>query len=227
MLDKVIDTLATALADVPDGATILIGGFGESGVPQELVCTLLDQGARELTIVNNNAGNGPVGLSQLFEARRVRKLVCSYARSVSGVGNAEAFAEEYRTGRVELECVPQGVLAERMRAAAAGNGPFFTPTGYGTLLAEGKETRVIDGRGYVLEDPLPGDYGLVKAQRADRWGNLAFNGAECNFNPVVAMASRVAVAQVDDIVELGELPPQAVQLPGIFVQRVVQVRSVS
>ncbi|MFA7505125.1 MAG: 3-oxoacid CoA-transferase subunit A [Burkholderiaceae bacterium] len=222
MLDKVIDSMAEALADVQDGATILIGGFGIAGIPTELVCALLDQGARELTIVNNNGGDGPIGLSQLIDAGRVRKLVSSYARSVGKTGNAEAFAREYEAGRIELECVPQGIMAERMRAAAAGNGPFFTPTGYGTLLAEGKETRVIDGRGYVLEQPLHGDFGLVRAMQADRWGNLMFNRAERNFNPVVAMASRVAVAQVESIVPLGAIDPEGVQLPGIFVQRVVR-----
>src|SRR5690606_4008657 len=157
MLDKVVASAAEALADVQDGATILIGGFGIAGIPTELVCALLDQGARELTIVNNNGGDGPIGLSQLIAAGRVRKLVSSYARSVGKTGNAQAFADAWKAGTIELECVPQGLLAERMRAAAAGNGPFFTPTGYGTLLAEGKETRVIDGRGYVLEQPLAGD----------------------------------------------------------------------
>lgn len=221
MLDKVIDSVADALADVRDGATILIGGFGIAGIPTELICALLDQGARELTIVNNNGGDGPIGLSQLIAAGRVRKLVSSYARSVGKEGNAQAFADAWAAGRIELECVPQGILAERMRAAAAGNGPFFTPTGYGTLLAEGKETRIIEGRGYVLEQPLAGDFGLVKGLHGDRWGNLTFNRAERNFNPVVAMAAQVAIAQVESIVPLGAIDPEAVQLPGIFVQRVV------
>lgn len=222
MLDKTLTSVAQAVADVHDGATVLIGGFGVSGVPTDLICALLDQGARELTIVNNNGGNGPVGLSQLIAAGRVRRMISSYARSSGRQANAVAFAEAYTAGRIELECVPQGIMAERMRAAAAGNGPFFTPTGYGTKLAEGKETRVIDGRGYVLEQPLPGDFALVRAQAGDRWGNLCFHLAERNFNLVMAMAARVAVAQVDEIVPLGTIAPDAVQLPGIFVQRVVQ-----
>lgn len=222
MINKIYPSVAAALADVQDGATVMIGGFGTAGIPTELVCALYEQGARELTIVNNNGGDGPIGLSQLIAAGRVRKLISSYARSVGKTNNAQAFADAWKAGTIELECVPQGLLAERMRAAAAGNGPFFTPTGYGTLLAEGKETRVIDGRGYVLEQPIQGDFGLVKALHGDRWGNLTFNKAERNFNPVVAMASKVAVALVESVVPLGAIEPEAVQLPGIFVQRVVR-----
>ena len=224
MLDKTVDSLATAVADVQDGSVILIGGFGASGVPTELICALLDQGARELTIVNNNAGNGERGLSQLVQAGRVRKMICSFARSSNRkVPNAAAFAQAYGAGTIELECVPQGTMAERMRAAGAGLGPFFTPTAYGTTLAQGKETRVIDGVGYVLESPLKGDFALIKARSADRWGNLTYRYAGRNFGPVMCMAARVTVAQVDEIVDLGAIPPEHVMTPGIFVQRVVKV----
>lgn len=225
MLDKRISSLEEAVADVHDGATLLIGGFGSSGVPTELICALLDQGARELTVVNNNAGNGPIGLSQLIEAGRVKKMICSFARSSSKTHpNAVAFAEAYRAGKIELECVPQGTMAERMRAAGAGMGPFYTPTSYGTKLAEGKESRVFDGVGYVLEQPLKGDFAFVKAQYGDQWGNLTYRYAGRNFGPVMAMAANITVAQVDRIVELGELPPEQVITPGIFVKRVVEVR---
>lgn len=224
MLDKVVQSLEAAVAGIQDGAVVLIGGFGASGVPTALICALLEQGAKELTIVNNNAGNGPRGLSQLIEAGRVRKMICSFARSSDRKNpNAAAFAEAYRAGKIELECVPQGTMAERMRAAGAGLGPFFTPTGYGTPLARGKETRVIDGVGYVLETPLKGDVALVKAQRADRWGNLVYRYAGRNFGPVMCMAAKLTIAQVDEIVPLGAIDPQHVITPGIFVHRVVQV----
>lgn len=224
MLDKTCASLEEAVVGVQDGATVLIGGFGASGVPTELLCALLDQGARELTIVNNNAGNGPIGLSQLVEAGRVRKMICSFARSSNKLQpNAVAFAEAYRKGTVELECVPQGTMAERMRAAGSGLGPFFTPTSYGTALAEGKQTMVIDGKGYVMEWPLKGDFAFIKAQFADRWGNLTYRYAGRNFAPVMAMAANVTVAQVDRIVPLGDIPAEHVITPGIFVKRVVQV----
>jgi 3-oxoadipate CoA-transferase alpha subunit len=224
MLDKTVTSLEAAVAGVQDGATILVGGFGSSGVPTELICALLDQGARDLTIVNNNAGNGPIGLSQLVEAGRVRRMVCSFARSSNKLQpNAVAFADAYRAGRIELECVPQGTMAERMRAAGAGMGPFYTPTSYGTALAQGKETRVFDGIGYVLEQPLKGDFAFIKAQYGDRWGNLTYRYAGRNFAPVMAMAAAVTVAQVDQIVELGELAPEHVHTPGIFVQRLIQI----
>lgn len=224
MLDKVVQSLEAAVAGIQDGAVVLIGGFGASGVPTALICALLEQGAKELTIVNNNAGNGPRGLSQLIEAGRVRKMICSFARSSDRKNpNAAAFAEAYRAGKIELECVPQGTMAERMRAAGAGLGPFFTPTGYGTPLARGKEARVIDGVGYVLETPLKGDVALVKAQRADRWGNLVYRYAGRNFGPVMCMAAKLTIAQVDEIVPLGAIDPQHVMTPGIFVHRVVQV----
>jgi 3-oxoadipate CoA-transferase, alpha subunit len=224
VLDKTVASCAEAVKDVPDGATVLIGGFGASGVPTELLVALLDQGARDLVVVNNNGGNGPAGLSQLFLAGRVRKLICSFARSSNPLApSAEAFAEVYRAGRIELECVPQGIMAERMRAAAAGMGPFFSPVSFGTRPAEGKETRMIDGRGYVLEQPLAGDFAFVKGHQADRWGNLGFRYAGRNFGPVMCMAATVAVVQVDTIVPLGDMAPEHVHTPGIFVQRVVQV----
>jgi len=224
MLNKIVNSVHDAVRDIQDGATVLISGFGTSGVPTELVCALLDQGARELTIVSNNAGNGKVGLSQLIEADRVSRMVCSFARNPNPKQpTAAAFTEWYRAGKIELECVPQGTLAERMRAAGSGLGPFFTPTSYGTALAKDKETRVIDGVGYVLENPLHGDFAFVKAYRADAWGNLMFRNAERNFGPVMCMAAKVAVAQVDEIVPLGTLIPENVMLPGIFVQRVTRV----
>ncbi|GFN24866.1 3-oxoadipate CoA-transferase subunit A [Achromobacter denitrificans] len=223
MLDKTVDSLEAAVAGVRDGSVILIGGFGASGVPTDLICALLDQGARELTIVNNNAGNGERGLSQLVQAGRVRKMICSFARSSDRKNpNAAAFAQAYRAGKIELECVPQGTMAERMRAAGAGLGPFFTPTAYGTPLAEGKETRVVDGVGYVLETPLKGDFAFVKALRADRWGNLVYRYAGRNFAPVMCMAATTAVAQAGEIVSLGAIPPEHVMTPGIFVKRVVR-----
>jgi len=224
MLDKTVPTLADAVRDIHDGATLLVSGFGASGIPTELLVALLDQGARELTVVNNNGGNGPIGLSQLFLAGRVRKLICSFARSANPAQpSAAAFAEVYRAGKVELECVPQGIMVERMRAAAAGLGPFFSPVSYGTQLAAGKETRVIDGKGFVLEQPLPGDFAFVKAQQADRWGNLTYRFAQRNFGPVMCMAAKTAIVQVDRIVPLGSIEPDHVMTPGVFVQRVVQV----
>ena len=226
MLDKTVQSLAEAVAGVRDGATLLIGGFGGSGIPTDLLRALLDQGAKDLIVVNNNAGNGPLGLSELIAAGRVRKVICSYARSANPKNPSSAvFAEWYRAGKIELECVPQGTMADRMHAAGAGLGPFFTPTSYGTPLAEGKETRVIDGVGYVLEEPLPGDFAFVKATQADRWGNLMYRYAQRNFGPVMCMAAKTAVAQVQEIVPLGALPPEHVMTPGIFVQRVVECRN--
>ena len=224
MINKIARSVADALAGIQDGATVLIGGFGTAGIPNELIDGLIEQGARDLTVVNNNGGNGPAGLSQLFLAGRVRKLICSFARSANPAQpSAAAFAEVYRAGKIELECVPQGIMVERMRAAAAGLGPFFSPVSYGSKLAESKETRVIDGKGYVLEQPLPGDYAFVKAQHADRWGNLTYRYAGRNFGPVMCMAARTAIVQVDRIVPLGSIAPEHVMTPGIFVKRVVQV----
>jgi 3-oxoadipate CoA-transferase alpha subunit len=219
MVDKFSPSIEAALADVRDGATILIGGFGGSGVPEELIDALIAQGASDLTIVNNNAGNGEVGIAALFKAGRIRKLICSYPRQV----DSHHFQAAYRSGKVELEIVPQGTLSERMRAAGAGIGAFYTPTGYGTDLAKGKETRVIDGRGQVLEFPLHGDVALVKAERGDRWGNLVYRKSARNYGPTMASAAKVTIAQVYETVELGKLDPEVIVTPGIFVTRVVKV----
>ena len=219
MIDKTVPNLAAALADVPDGATIMIGGFGTAGLPDELVEALLAQGAKGLTIVNNNAGNGDTGLAGLLAAGRVRKVICSFPRQV----DSYHFDRLYRAGQIELELVPQGNLAERIRAAGAGIGGFFTPTGYGTELARGKETREIDGRMYVLESPIHADYALIKAERGDRWGNLTYRMTARNFGPVMATAAKITVASVHEIVELGTLDPEAVVTPGLFVQRVVRI----
>ena len=219
MIDKLRASVAQALHDVPDGATVMIGGFGTAGLPHELIDALLEQGARELTIVNNNAGNGDTGLAALLAAGRVRKMICSFPRQT----DSWHFDKLYRAGRIELELVPQGNLAERIRAAGAGIGGFFTPTGYGTELAKGKETREIDGRMYVLESPIHADYALIKAERGDRWGNLTYRMTARNFGPVMAMAARVTVATVHELVELGSLDPEAIVTPGLFVQRLVQV----
>jgi 3-oxoadipate CoA-transferase alpha subunit len=219
MLDKVVFSPEAALADVKDGATVLVGGFGGSGIPNELVDALIAQGARDLVIVNNNAGNGETGVAALLEAGRVRKIVCSYPRQL----DSHHFQALYRAGKIELELVPQGTLSERMRAAGAGIGAFFTPTAYGTDLAKDKETRVIDGRPHVLEHALRGDVALVKAERGDRWGNLVYRKAARNFGPTMAMAAKCTIVQVYDIVALGALDPEAIVTPGIFVTRLVQV----
>ena len=219
MIDKIAASASAALADVPDGATVIIGGFGGAGQPGELIDALIAQGARDLTIVNNNAGNGHSGLAALLEAGRVRKIICSFPRQA----DSQVFDALYRAGRVELELVPQGNLAERIRAAGAGIGGFFTPTGYGTELAKGKETREIDGRMYVLESPIHADFALIKAERGDRWGNLVYRKTARNFGPIMAMAAKVTVASVHEVVPLGALDPEVVVTPGIFVQRVVQV----
>jgi 3-oxoadipate CoA-transferase alpha subunit len=219
MISKITESLREALSDVPDGAIIMVGGFGLAGQPRELIDALLDQGAKDLTIINNNAGNGDTGLAALLAAGRVRKVICSFPRQA----DSHVFDALYRAGKVELELVPQGNLAERIRAGGAGIGGFYTPTGAGTLLAEGKEQRTINGRKYVLEYPLHADYALIKALRGDRWGNLVYRKTARNFGPIMATASRIAVAQVDEIVELGALDPEAIVTPGLFVQRVVAV----
>jgi len=219
MIDKIVDTVAEAVAGVQDGATVMISGFGGAGMPAALIDGLIAQGARDLTIVNNNAGNGETGLAALLKAGRVRKIVCSFPRQA----DSWVFDELYRAGRIELELVPQGNLAERIRAAGAGIGGFFTPTGFGTELAHGKETRRIDGRDYVFETPIRADFALVKALRGDRWGNLVYRKAARNFGPVMATAAKCTVAQVDEVVALGELDPEAIVTPGIFVHRVVAV----
>jgi 3-oxoadipate CoA-transferase alpha subunit len=208
-----------AVADIPDGATVLIGGFGLAGHPVALIDGLLEQGARDLTIVSNNAGNGDTGLAALLAAGRVRRIVCSFPRQV----DSWHFDRLYRAGEIELELVPQGNLAERLRAAGVGVGAFFTPTGVGTDLAVGKESRLIDGVEYVLEYPIRGDVALVGAWKGDRWGNLAYRETSRNFNPLMAAAASTAIAQVDHVVELGELDPEAIGSPGIYIDRVVEV----
>lgn len=217
MIDKTVNSLQEAVAGIQDGATIMIGGFGAAGMPSELIDALIGQGAKELTIVNNNAGNGETGLAALLKAGRVRKILCSFPRQA----DSYVFDELYRSGRIELELVPQGNLAERIRAAGAGIGAFFSPTGFGTALAEGKETRRIDGRDYVLEYPIQADFALIKALKGDRWGNLVYRKTARNFGPIMASAAKCAVAQVIEIVELGALDPEAIVTPGIFVKRVV------
>ncbi len=219
MIEKIVESVAQALAGTRDGATVLIGGFGTAGIPNELIEGLIEQGARELTVVNNNAGNGDTGLAALLKTGRVRKIVCSFPRQA----DSHVFDALYRSGKLELELVPQGNLAERLRAAGAGIGAFFTPTGFGTELAKGKETRVIDGRPYVLEYPIRGDLALIKAERGDRWGNLVYRKAARNFGPVMATAAARTVASVFEIAELGTLDPEAIVTPGIHVSAVVRV----
>jgi 3-oxoadipate CoA-transferase alpha subunit len=219
MRSKIVDDVATALADVPDGATVLIGGFGLAGHPIALIDGLREQGARDLTIVSNNAGNGDTGLAALLKSGQVRKVVCSFPRQV----DSWVFDELYRAGKLELELVPQGNLAERIRAGGAGIGGFFTPTGVGTILAEGKETREIDGRTYVLESPIHADVALIGAYLGDRLGNLVYRETSRNFNPIMATAATTSIAQVDRIVEVGDLDPESVVTPGIFMDRIVAV----
>lgn len=219
MVDKSTMTLRDAIARIPDGAAVMIGGFGTAGMPVELIDALIDHGARDLTIINNNAGNGETGVAALIAAGRVRKMVCSFPRQ----SDSHHFDAAYRAGRVELELVPQGNLAARIQAAGAGFGAFFTPTGFGTLLAEGKETRRIDGRDYVLEYPLHADFALIKAHRGDAWGNLVYRKTARNFGPIMAMAAACTIAQVSQVVPLGTLDPEAIVTPGIFVQHVVPV----
>ena len=219
MIDKIVACTEDAVAGVRDGATVMIGGFGTAGLPNELVAALLAQGAKDLVIVNYNAGNGDAGLAALLAAGRVRKIICSFPRQV----DSWHFDRLYRSGKIELELVPQGNLAERIRAAGAGIGGFFTPTGYGTDLAKGKEARFIDGRWMVLESPIHADLALIKAERGDRWGNLTSRMTARNFGPIMAMAAQLTVASVHEVVELGALDPEAVVTPGLFVQRVVKI----
>lgn len=219
MISKIVSSAAEALADIEDGSTVLIGGFGLAGHPVALIEGLLEQGATDLTIVSNNAGNGDHGLAALIAAGRVRKVTCSFPRQV----DSWHFDRAYRAGAVELELVPQGNLAERLRAAGVGVGAFFTPTGVGTELALGKEHRTIDGKQYVLEYPIRGDVALVGAWKGDRWGNLLYRETSRNFNPLMAAAATTAIAQVDHVVELGELDPEAIGSPAIYIDRVVEV----
>ncbi|HEX2009627.1 MAG TPA: 3-oxoacid CoA-transferase subunit A [Roseateles sp.] len=222
-MNKIAASVAEALAGTPDGATVLIGGFGTAGIPAELIDGLIEQGARDLTVVNNNAGNGETGLAALLKTGRVRKIICSFPRQA----DSQVVDALYRAGRIELELVPQGNLAERLRAAGAGIGAFYTPTGYGTELAKGKETRVIDGRSQVLEYPIHGDLALIKAERGDRWGNLVYRKAARNFGPVMATAARRTIASVHEIAELGTLDPEAIVTPGIHVSRIVKIERVA
>lgn len=219
MINKISASVEQALAPIRDGATVMIGGFGGAGQPAELIDGLIAHGARDLVIVNNNAGNGDTGLAALLKGGQVRKIICSFPRQA----DSHVFDALYRAGKLELELVPQGNLAERIRAAGAGIGAFFSPTGYGTLLAEGKETREINGRMYVLEQPIHADVALIKAEKGDRWGNLTYRMTARNFGPVMASAAALTIASVHEIVELGSLDPEAVVTPGLFVQSVVKV----
>lgn len=219
MIDKTVASAAEAVADVHDGATVMIGGFGEAGSPIELIHALIDQGARGLTVVSNNTGSGEVGLAALIRHGRVAKVVCSYPRTA----NSTVFPELYRAGRVELELVPQGTLAERIRAGGAGIPAFYTATAVGTVLEAGKETRVFAGRTCVMEYGLTADFALVKARRADRYGNLVYNKTARNFGPIMCTAAAVSIVQVEQMVRPGEIDPEAVVTPGIFVERVVVV----
>ena len=228
MINKIARSVADALSDIKDGSTVLIGGFGTAGIPDELINGLIAQGAKNLTVVNNNAGNAEAGLAALLKAGQVRKIICSYPRQI----DSQVFDGLFRSGKLELELVPQGNLAERIRAAGAGIGAFFSPTGFGTELAKyadgsPKETREINGKHYVLEMPIHGDVALIKAERGDRWGNLTYRMAARNFGPVMATAAKKTIATVHEIVELGELDPEAVVTPGIFVHQVVKIDRVA
>ena len=220
MIDKRVDAIDAALSGIEDGSTILVSGFGNAGSPIRLLEALIDQGAANLTIVSNNAGEGEFGLAALMKAGRVTKVICSYPRSAGSI----IFEELYDQGKIELEVVPQGTLSERMRAAGAGIGGFFTPTSAGTLLGANKETREIEGKLHVLETPLKGDVALVKADAGDRWGNLTYNKSARNFGPTMAMAAKLTIAEVKTIKELGEISPEHVVTPGIFVDRVIKLR---
>ena len=223
MINKIAPSIEAALAGVKDGSTVMIGGFGTAGIPNELIDGLIAQGAKDLVIVNNNAGNADTGLAALLKAGRVRKIICSFPRQA----DSHVFDELYRSGKLELELVPQGNLAERIRAAGAGVGAFFSPTGYGTELAKGKETREINGKHYVLEMPIYGDVALIRAEKGDRWGNLVYRKAARNFGPVIATAARLTVATVHEVVELGALDPESVVTPGIFVSKIVRIDRVA
>jgi 3-oxoadipate CoA-transferase alpha subunit len=228
MINKISNSISDALSEVRDDSTVLIGGFGTAGIPNELINGLIEQGARNLTVVNNNAGNGDTGLAALLKTGRVRKIICSFPRQTDSF----IFDELYRSGKIELELVPQGNLAERLRAAGAGVGAFFTPTGYGTELAKNadgtaKETRLINGKSYVLEFPIYGDVALIKAETGDRWGNLLYRKAARNFGPVMATAAKFTVATVHNIVELGGIDPETIVTPGIHVSKIVKIEHVA
>lgn len=219
MIDKSLASPADAVADIKDGASVMIGGFGTAGMPVELIDALIARGVGDLTIINNNAGNGETGVAALIREGRVRKIICSFPRQA----DSHHFDAAYRAGKIELELVPQGNLAARIQAAGAGLGAIFTPTGYGTLLAEGKETRLIDGVNHVLEYPIRADFALIKALHGDRWGNLVYRKTARNFGPIMAMAATTTIAQVSEIVPLGAMDPEVIVTPGIFVQRLVTV----
>jgi 3-oxoadipate CoA-transferase alpha subunit len=219
MINKIVQTMAEAMADIRDGAVVLVGGFGSIGQPNALIEGLIEQGAKDLTVVANNSGVGYVGLAKLLDTGRVRKIVCSFPRTADPV----VFERLWREGKIELECVPQGTMAERMRAAGAGIPAFYTATAVGTKLAAGKEEREINGRKYILEEALYGDVALVEAWEADRWGNLTYNSSARNFNPVMATAAKLTIVQSQHIVELGALDPEKIATPGIFVDRVLHV----
>ena len=221
MIDKAVASAEAAVAEIQDGASVMIGGFGTAGMPDQLIDALIARGVGDLTIINNNAGNGEAGVAALIREGRVKKIICSFPRQ----SDSHHFDAAYRAGKIELELVAQGNLAARIQAAGAGLGAIFTPTGYGTLLAEGKETREINGVHHVLEYPIHADFALIKAHKGDRWGNLVYRKTARNFGPIMAMAARTTIAQVGEIVELGALDPEVVVTPGIFVQRVVQIAS--
>ncbi len=219
MINKITSDIEPVLKAIPDGATIMTSGFGTTGQPTQLIEALIDLDKKDLVIINNNASSGPEGLTKLFQAGCVRKLISSFPKSVSST----VFPDLYRAGKIELELVPQGNLACRIQAAGAGLGAIFTPTGYGTKVAEGKETRTINGKNYVLEYPLEADFALIYADKADRWGNLTYRKAARNFGPIMAKAAKTTIVQVNDTVELGTLDPECIITPGIFVQHVVKV----
>jgi 3-oxoadipate CoA-transferase alpha subunit len=221
MIDKRTGSVAEAVAGIPDGATVMIGGFGEAGSPIELIHALIDQGATNLTVVNNNTGSGHVGLAALIESGRVARMICSFPRTA----NSTVFPDLYHRGEIELELVPQGTLAERIRAGGAGIPAFYTATSVGTPLAEGKEVRDFEGRDYVMEHGLKADFALIKSECADRYGNLVYNKTARNFGPIMAMAAAVTVVQTHQVVEVGEIDPEMVVTPGLFVDRVVTVEN--
>lgn len=223
MIDKSTASMGQAVADIADGSSVMIGGFGTAGMPDALIDALIDRGVGNLTIISNNAGNGELGVAALIKAGRVSKIICSFPRQA----DSHHFDARFRSGEIELELVPQGNLAARIQAAGAGLGAIFTPTGYGTMLAQGKETRRIDERDYVLEFPIKADFALIKAFKADRWGNLVYRKTARNFGPIMAMAAKTTIAQVEQIVPLGSIDPETVVTPGIFVQRVVATGAAS
>lgn len=221
MINKVFNSPAEAVSDIFDGATILISGFGEAGSPIELIHALIDQGAKNLTIVSNNTGSGYVGLAALIKNKQVKKVICSYPKTANSV----VFPELYNKGEIELELVPQGTLAERIRCGGAGIPAFYTPAAVGTVLEEGKEKRIFDGKEYLLEYAIKGDFALVKSLKADRYGNLVYNKTARNFGPIMCMAAKNTIVQAKQVVEPGEIDPEVVVTPGIFVQRVVEVKN--